>query len=261
MRKVVLANTATLLVMLVAANGVCADGRLQLLGGDVPAVAANGTGGAAATLPLQLTEDNDADTVLVHGWRRFYWGHRPYYYHGYRPYYYWGYRPYYYWGYRPYYWPYYPRFYFSFGYPRYYYYYYYPPTYYYYPPPPYYYYYYYPISMNGDSGSEVPSTIQRVEPQRFYGDAYGTTVPPTAPNQATYPYDGGPRSPVPMPRNGNDTKPRPETRPAQPTVPLEGTPIAYPTPVTQKKYVYPGYGERPAPASNFAPERTVSKQN
>ncbi len=78
-----------------------------------------------------------------------------------------------------------------------------------------------------------------------------TQAPATpAPNGGTFRYDGGPRSPVPLPdgtqatppSNPAPTNPAPRTRPS---LPLEGRPvsitISQPTP---KKYTYPAYGER-----------------
>jgi hypothetical protein len=55
----------------------------------------------------------------------------------------------------------------------------------------------------------------------------------------TYPYDGGPRNPVPQPGN-ND--PAPSATPKR-TVPLEGKPVSLPAPVAKTQFAYPAYGE------------------
>jgi hypothetical protein len=63
---------------------------------------------------------------------------------------------------------------------------------------------------------------------------------PAVPNDGTYPYDGGPRVPVPMPQ----VEPAPAKTAPRPTVPLEGRPVSLPAEKTVKKYVYRAYGEK-----------------
>lgn len=73
-----------------------------------------------------------------------------------------------------------------------------------------------------------------------------------APNGGTFDYDGGPRSPVPLP--GTDpAAPRRSAPPptnVQPSAPLEGLPVSFPAVRTAPKYTYPAYGEQPRSTSN-----------
>lgn len=182
---------------------------------------------------LKLGGDPAADTELLCGkYRGFYGGYRPAFY-----------------GYSfSYYRPYYPRFYsyptFSFGYS------YYQP--YYYAPPVYYYprACYYPISLT--INSQVGGSVLGTTPAP-YGLRPGSEVmPPALPQNGnggngTFPYDGGPRSPVPMPK----------ADPGPLSVPLEGRAVSLPAKPT--KFAYPAYGEQPG-KSSFAEDRaTVSK--
>jgi hypothetical protein len=64
------------------------------------------------------------------------------------------------------------------------------------------------------------------------------TLPRPMPEDGTYPYDGGPRAPVPMPK-ADPTKGAP-----QKTVPLEGRPVSLPAEKPVAKYVYRAYGEK-----------------
>jgi hypothetical protein len=193
---------------------------------------------------MTLGGNADADTVAV--WRR--WGgyggyYRPSYYYGgyggyggygynyYRPYSYsYGYsyyRPYSYgYGYS-----YYPRY--SYGYSYY-------PRYYgygsYYPRYSYGYSYYYPIGSGDACGPQVvrvpgnPGTT--LTPQE------GAPAAPPAVKDGTFPYDGGPDRPVPMPKVEDETE---GTRiPPKTTPRVEGIPVSIPA---KAKYVYPAYGE------------------
>jgi hypothetical protein len=191
-----------------------------------------------------LDGDGD-DTELVHGWRRGYYGYgfyRPYYYPRYYgpgfSYYYS--RPFYSYGY---------AYYRPFVYSSYYAPYYYAPPVYYSP------YYWCPIS---DSSPAMPYaastgtsyTVLRPEPATPptlmpFPKPYADSTMPTPTNPGTYPYDGGPRNPVPMPG----------AQPVAPqrTVPLEGKAVSLPR--TESKYTYPAYGEsRPA----FAEDRVIA---
>jgi hypothetical protein len=67
------------------------------------------------------------------------------------------------------------------------------------------------------------------------------------PQDGTFPYDGGPADPVPMPK----VEPAPAGKVRPHTMPLEGRPVSVPPPTT-KKYEYLAYGE--TPAAQPAPE-------
>jgi len=167
---------------------------------------------------------------------RYGYGYRNYGYggwYGYRNGY--GYRPYY-WGagyYRPYFWP---RAYYA---PSYYYYY---PSYsgyYYYPST-----YYYPIArvvtapsvgldyQSSSPGYALPSPVPE--------GTNPTPVPPPGGN-GTYPYDGGPRAPVPMPP-ADDTSVQ-SLRLTKPAL-VEDLVVTMPGKATGK-WNYPAYGETP----------------
>jgi hypothetical protein len=75
-----------------------------------------------------------------------------------------------------------------------------------------------------------------------------------APNDGTFEYDGGPRSPIPIPR-GEPSTPRTDPAPVnpQPSVPLEGRPVSIPATVRPApKYTYPAYGEQPRASTDSA---------
>jgi len=93
---------------------------------------------------------------------------------------------------------------------------------------------------NGSAPSPAPSTPAR-----------------PAPNEGTFEYDGGPRTPVPIPRGEPSAPPAPRTDPApmnlQPAVPLEGRPVSIQTQTTVRtgpRYTYPAYGEQPRTATD-----------
>jgi hypothetical protein len=81
-----------------------------------------------------------------------------------------------------------------------------------------------------------PSPYRGVIEPRTTRDA---TAPPTGYllEPRTYPYDGGPRDPVPMPQG------EPKVKPAPPTVPLEGRVVSVPA-RQPSKFVYRAYGEK-----------------
>ncbi len=216
-------------------------------------------GGTVDAKTQTLGFDGNADTELVH--RRGYgYGYRGYggygygrpYYGGYRSYYggfYGGYRPYY--GYhRPYY-GYYRPYYAGYYQP-----YYYGSSYYYYPYSSYYY-----LSPCAADPVTMPQTVvlgssSYVQP--FYFPSQKPVMPPAGNGNGTFPYDGGPSQPPPMPGPGGD--PEPASQPKRPLVPLDGKLISIPakTPAIS----YPAYGEQPRPLPvaqpPAAPTRFVS---
>jgi hypothetical protein len=217
---------------------------------------------------LSLVGDRDDDTLSA-AWRGYYGGYRGYYggYGGYRGYYgsyyprYYG--GYYGGGYGGYYGSYYPRYYggyYGSYYPRYYggYYGSYYPRYYggyygsYYPYSGYYGYsgisYVSPIGCPLSS-PDVPGIVVGPRGNGSTSESYKVPSQPLnpmkpVPQEGTFPYDGGPSNPVPMPK----VEPAP-TGKGVPTMPLEGRPVSLPAP---KKYEYLAYGEKPA--ANLAPE-------
>lgn len=180
------------------------------------------------------------------------------------------YRPYFGYAYRPYF---YPRFYgpgVSFYYNRPflgygYYSYYRPYAYNYYYAPPVYYspYYYCPISYGAPSMPYAPAAQFDVTVLRPY--ANGTTAPalsPVSPQpyvtmpaiEGSYPYDGGPVSPVPLPGARPTT---PSSSPPPATVPLEGRAVSLPS--TSPKFTYPAYGEKATPVVDSPPVQHVAR--
>ena len=136
----------------------------------------------------------------------------------------------------------YPRYNYG-GYPyyasSYYYPYYYPSSAYYYTPAP----FYCPISA---------AAVPLMPPADGYNlPPAQETLPPPAPVPpgGTFPYDGGPRVPMPMP----GVEPAPfgvPPRGVTPTVPLDGRPVSLQVrSTTAPKWTYPAYGELPRPSS------------
>jgi len=174
------------------------------------------------------------------GYRGYYGGYRGFY-GGYSNYY----RPYY--GYRNFYYPRYSLYAGGYGYrPSYYYA---PPVYYYYPACS------YPISLTTTTFSAY-SPVMPLAPQDVGPVPEGGPVPrPGGVEDGTFPYDGGPASPVPMPK----ADPVPSRDPVRPTPKPEGRIVSLPAPTTS--FAYPAYGEKTAPTS-FAQDRpTVLKSD
>jgi hypothetical protein len=102
----------------------------------------------------------------------------------------------------------------------------------------------------------TPNTIPNPYATNPYaGPANTLPNTPRTVEEPTYPYDGGPRSPVPLPQ----TTPQQPT-PAQPmntppTLPLEGRSVSLPVQKTQ--WAYPAYGEAPR-VTNFAQDRQAN---
>lgn len=92
-----------------------------------------------------------------------------------------------------------------------------------------------------------PTSLRVQTPQALPAQP-GTLQQPSPNGNGTFNYDGGPRSPVPLPRSDQSAPPvNPAPKSVQPSVPLEGLPISYPAPAvvrTAPKYAYPAYGER-----------------
>jgi hypothetical protein len=227
MRNLVWAALAT--ALLLAGFGVASASDTIRLGGP----------------SAQSTIQGDVDTELVrwrnHGYGGFYRGGYGGFYRGgygrgyygggyYRPYYYSSYyRPYYYSSYyRPYYYGSYYRPYYNST-------------------------YYYPIAMDS-----VSPPVTMLQGNAYYQapapQQYGPLMPPINGN-GTFQYDGGPRSPIPMP------SPDPETNPAKTPrgiIPIDGRLVSMPTQATGgvsvpfthvpastsvPRVTYPAYGE------------------
>jgi hypothetical protein len=104
--------------------------------------------------------------------------------------------------------------------------------------------YYYPRSVviysdpflcpiGGNTLSTPPATNLRNGPGS--GGADETLPPPRpAPADGTFPYDGGPKNPVPIPKANSEPA-------SAPTVPLEGRSVSLPA--RPAKVTYPAYGE------------------
>jgi hypothetical protein len=219
----------------------------------------------AASLNLNL-EDKDADTLDT-GYRGGYrggfhggfhggYGYRGYYHHGYHssfrfsfgfyPRYY-GYYPRSYYGYYPSYYPYYSGYSINVYRPAYYY----PRTVIIASEP-----YYCPIDTTTITPMPCTTTLE-YGPSTNSGAPSAEALPAPKPlpqPQGTYPYDGGPRVPVPMPK----TDPAPMAAPPA-TVPLEGRSVSLPA--RPAKLSYPAYGEQPirptAIVKNPSAARTV----
>jgi hypothetical protein len=199
------------------------------------------------------------------GYRGYYGGYRGFYggYHNYYRPYYAGFRPYYGgYGYRNFYYPRYSLYASLFGYGYGYGYGYRPYAYY---APPVYYYdpsCYYPTGLTTSTFSTyspvMPLTSQYESgyvpqgtpvPQPGSAEDRGVPVPkPGSAEDGTFPYDGGPSSPVPMPK----ADPVPSRDPVRPAPKPEGRIVSLPAPTTP--FAYSAYGEKTAPTS-FAQDR------
>jgi hypothetical protein len=227
-------------MLLAAASARAADNVMLLKMGSK-------TEAPATTLAWDGKDADTVDAAYRYGGYRYHGGGFHYHGGGYG-YYHGGYR--YHSFYRPYYYGYYPRYY----YPRYY-----TPgiyfslgiyrPYYYYAPPVYY--YSYPIYPIGASVTTMPYAITlnlgRSAPT-LQTDPAAPPLPPV-PAEGTYPYDGGPANPVPMPR----AEPAPTSAPA--TVPLEGRAVSLP--LKPAKPTYPAYGEETTRPTSSARDRVV----
>ena len=140
---------------------------------------------------------------------------------------------------------YYPRYY-GYGYYRPYVYSYYYPSTYYYPTP-----IYVPISTS------ARQTIVSADALNVPYRPEALPVPRPVLEEQTFPYDGGPRQPVPTPMPKVD--PAPARVPTPLTVPpQDGRPVSLPAPSTTVpvKLTYPAYGELPR-TTPFAQDRVV----
>jgi hypothetical protein len=78
---------------------------------------------------------------------------------------------------------------------------------------------------------------------------------------ATFPYNGGPTNPVPLPRSTTNPTPAPIRKPAA-SVPLDGTLVSAPTTKQAvEKFTYAAYGEKRGtkPASSRPTDRVAEK--
>jgi hypothetical protein len=210
-------------------------------------------GGKGDAATLTLGSKGEADNLLVRGWHG--GGYHPAVRYGYRGYHHYGafrYGGYHYYGahrywYPRYYRPYYGGYYWpwravAFGlsfWPGYYSYYYNPPV--IYSPPVYPYTYPAEISV-----SPVPSTTILSTPRTLPAAPPLEVAPPPAVRPSpdgTYPYDGGPQNPVPLPKK---VEPAPTAVPPAPVVP-GGRVVSLPR--SSGEYAYLGYGEKPPESS------------
>ncbi len=158
-----------------------------------------------------------------------------------------------------------PRYGFGFGYPYYArsYYGYSQPAYYYSAPPVYYYYpsySYCPISLNstpvysGSVGVGYPPAQGAAPPPPMRRADEGFGVPPPPPEeQGTFPYNGGPGAPVPLP----GLEPLPQKAPA--IDPAQGRVVSIPAKLP--KYLYSAYGQKPATDSAVADRPVLVKDD
>ncbi len=103
-------------------------------------------------------------------------------------------------------------------------------------------YYYYPcsvaegyiVTLNGTSAAPRNADVPSYYPPR-------SVIPPASGNDATFPYDGGPKAPTLMP----GANPAPASQPERPTVPREGRIASLPAPADGARFMYAAYGEQP----------------
>jgi hypothetical protein len=188
---------------------------------------------ATPTVTLELKPGDDAEATLAH-WHAHYYGggfyHAGHYGYG-HAYYHVGHYGY---GFSPAY--YYPRrygyssFYYGGFYPRYFY----SPTVTYYSQTPVYY-YSQPLYYSAPYCSPIGLSATLQTP----GDQMPPPMTQVNPGLGTYPYDGGPANPVPMPK----VDPAPTNVPPKAVVPGDERPVALPA--RSGKYSYLAYGEKP----------------
>jgi hypothetical protein len=108
-----------------------------------------------------------------------------------------------------------------------------------------------PRVIQGSATSPYLNPSPYTSPYQNPSPYTGPGVPqPPAPDDRTYPYDGGPRAPVPMPKADQETPPPPRPMPPG-TIPLEGRTVSLPG---KTQFAYPAYGEEPR-VTNFASDR------
>lgn len=103
----------------------------------------------------------------------------------------------------------------------------------------------------------IINPVQPINPNPVMPKAEESQKPAT-PKPESFPYNGGPKDPVPMPEA--DKKPTgdtPKALPPRETVPLDGHAVSLPTPKAQEQYTYQAYGASPQAKSDFAQGRTV----
>ena len=107
------------------------------------------------------------------------------------------------------------------------------------------------------SVSPVPSTTILGTPRTLPAAPQPEIAPPPAkkpPADGTYPYDGGPQNPVPLPKK---VEPAPTAVPPVPLVP-GGRVVSLPR--SSEKYTYLGYGEKPPQRSPQMTQITQMKK-
>jgi len=104
-----------------------------------------------------------------------------------------------------------------------------------------------------DAGPVTGGTELRTRPRTYMLQPPRETVPPPsgAPDDATYPYDGGPQDPVPMPKG----QPAPTGKPPAKGKVADG-PVASLRVAKPSRFAYPAYGEL-APTTSIAEHRAV----
>ena len=97
------------------------------------------------------------------------------------------------------------------------------------------------LKMTGSSSCCEPGAVPQppAVPSADTLPPQGPAVQPNQSNDGTFPYDGGPASPVPMPK----TDPGPQGTPNKSFAPGEGRLVSLPLVPAKPKYTYPAYGD------------------
>jgi len=130
--------------------------------------------------------------------------------------------------------------------------------YYNYAPPVYYTpgYSYYPTNAQVQVGQPIGKTLY-VGPSQ---QPYQPMMPPAQNGNGTFPYDGGPANPIPLPKDGSSDQ-GPTFQPLPKQVPTDGRlvsiPAVQPTKTGSSGFAYPAYGEQ-GTNGGFAADRTTA---
>jgi hypothetical protein len=107
-----------------------------------------------------------------------------------------------------------------------------------------------PISLGIGANQPGGNSLNAVPPGF---NPYDQQQPPMQ-GDPTFPYDGGPRLPVPMPKtNEVGAPPAPTGSPAPPRLPLEGRTVSLPA-QQKPQFTYPAYGDK---VRDTTPDRTT----